>query len=154
MATAIFIIISTTKTARQPHARPPANQQARRPEGQAARQTDELLKKAIAQLIASQKPTKRGGKSKKGNLTKARRAYSQAKKQRSKEIAARKKAENAVAKKKIAALPKAQRAKARKQFKKRQKEKYDRIKKQMPPASRLGISEIHTVLQRMRKTRI
>ena len=121
--------------------------------GSAARQTDELLKKALAQLIASQKPTKRGT-AKKGNLTKARRAYAQAKKMRNKEITARKKAERAAAKKKIAALPKAQRAKARKQFNKRQKEKYDQIKKQMPPASRLGLAEIRTVLTRMRKKRV
>ena len=119
----------------------------------AGRQTDELLKKALAQLIASQRPTKKGT-SKKGNLTKARRAYAQAKRARNKEITARKKAEQAAAKKKIAAMPKKLRAKARKAFKKRQKEKYDRLKKQMPSASSLGIAEIRTVLHRMRKTRI
>ena len=119
----------------------------------AARQTDEFLKKALATLIASQKP---GAKKRKGGaaLRKARRSYAQAKKMRNKQIALKKKAENAAAKKRIAQMPKKQRVAARKAFRAAQKEKYIKLKKQMPAASKLGVAEIRTYLKRMGQMRI
>ena len=62
--------------------------------------------------------------------------------------------ENSAAKKRIAQMPKKQRASARKQFKAAQKQKYDKLKKEMPPASKLGLAEIKTYMRRIQSMRV